>query len=174
MCTDKLVLDLRKNHTDKRADNNSGISYVKREEIPKLHIVIRGNSTGALIRQTRLAKNKSIEDVAREVGIHYLSLIRIENNQINPKITTLAKISMVLGVAITDLGLFDLLPENTLEEKIAKARLFNGMTNKQFANVLGVNQKTVRLWGQGKHKPSNKHLSMIVFMLHDPSNHGTS
>jgi transcriptional regulator with XRE-family HTH domain len=38
------------------------------------------------------------------------------------------------------------LPENTLGQRIRKARLYHGLTKKEFADKLGVNEKTVRLW----------------------------
>lgn len=39
-----------------------------------------------------------------------------------------------------------MLSENTLGHCIGKARLYEGLTKKEFAYKLGVNEKTVRLW----------------------------
>lgn len=56
------------------------------------------------IKKLRNKKGWSQEKLAREAGISYQTLIKIEQNRIkNPKLQTLIKLTKALGVSLDDL-----------------------------------------------------------------------
>jgi transcriptional regulator with XRE-family HTH domain len=58
---------------------------------------------GEKIRELRISKNKTIEDIALEAEMEYTQLSRIERGKINTGIYHLYKISKSLGVMLHDL-----------------------------------------------------------------------
>ena len=62
---------------------------------------------GANLRQLRLAKGFTQEQLANELGIEISQISRIERGVINTSITTLYSISKVLNVDISELFVFD-------------------------------------------------------------------
>jgi len=54
-----------------------------------------------------------------------------------------------------------MLPENTLAQRITKARLFYGFTKEEFAQIIGVDVKTLRNWEQGKHVPLPRYSDVL-------------
>ena len=58
---------------------------------------------GEKIRELRIMKNKTIEDVALESEMEYTQLSRIERGKINTGIFHIYKISQSLGVSLHDL-----------------------------------------------------------------------
>jgi transcriptional regulator with XRE-family HTH domain len=58
---------------------------------------------GAKIRELRLSRNKTIEDMALEAEMEYTQLSRIERGKINTGIYHLYKISRSLGVMLHDI-----------------------------------------------------------------------
>lgn len=61
---------------------------------------------------------------------------------------TVRALAKALEQPIWFLGCYEVLPEDTLGQRIRKARLYHGLTKKEFADKLGlgVNEKTIRLW----------------------------
>ena len=62
---------------------------------------------GDNLRQLRLAKGFTQEQLANELGIEISQISRIERGVINTSITTLYSISKVLNVDISELFVFD-------------------------------------------------------------------
>lgn len=87
-----------------------------------------------------------IVDVARAAGLSTATVSKIENGRQIPIVVTVRALANVLEQPIWFLGCYDVLPEDTLGQRIRKARLYHGLTKKEFADKLGVNEKTVRLW----------------------------
>jgi len=80
----------------------------------------------------------------------------------NPKsITSLRLLANILEQPIKILGGFEKLSENTLSQRITKARLFHGLTKEEFANQLGVDIRTLRSWEQDKHQPTKENISIL-------------
>ena len=69
---------------------------------------------GEKIRELRISRNKTIEDIALEAEMEYTQLSRIERGKINTGIYDLYKISRSLGVMLHEL-LWEL--PRTSEEK---------------------------------------------------------
>jgi len=60
-----------------------------------------GNSHLKNLKRFRLKKGWSQERLAREAGISYITLVKIERGNIqNPKLETLIKLAKALGVSI--------------------------------------------------------------------------
>ncbi len=87
-----------------------------------------------------------IVDVARAAGLSTATVSKVENGRQIPIVLTIRALASVLEQPVWFLGCYEALPENTLGQRIRKARLYHGLTKKEFADRLGVNEKTVRLW----------------------------
>ena len=87
-----------------------------------------------------------IVDVARASGLSAVTVSKIENGRQVPIVVTVRALAETLKQPVWFLGCYEMLPEDTLGQRIRKARLYHGLTKKEFADRLGVNEKTVRLW----------------------------
>lgn len=87
-----------------------------------------------------------IVDVARAAGQSTATVSKVENGRQIPIVVTVRALAEVLKQPVWFLGCYDVLPEDTLGQRIKKARLYHGLTKKEFADRLGVNEKTIRLW----------------------------
>lgn len=87
-----------------------------------------------------------IVDVARAAGLSSATVSKVENGRQIPNVVTARALAEVLKQPICFMGCYEVLPEDTLGQRIKKARLYEGLTKKEFAERLGVNEKTVRLW----------------------------
>ncbi|HVJ48325.1 helix-turn-helix transcriptional regulator [Desulfitobacterium sp.] len=153
-----------------RAVHNMGILYIKKEVLPpwQTGITLVGNTVGTRIRRARIAMNMTIKDLVRASGLSEFTIINIEHDKENPSLPTLKILSNTLGITVSELGSFNLLPENTIPEKLTKARLMLGMNKTQFAKFVGVDQTTVRFWERGKQAPQKnclKNLSLKILNL---------
>ena len=57
---------------------------------------------GLKIRELRIAKNLTLQQLSDKLDIEYNNLIRIEKGRTNPTIGTLYKICHILGVRLVD------------------------------------------------------------------------
>ena len=87
-----------------------------------------------------------IVDVARAAGLSTATVSKIENGRQMPIVVTVRALAEALKQPVWFLGCYEALPEGTLGQRIRKARLYYGLTKKEFAERLGVNEKTIRLW----------------------------
>lgn len=130
-------------HTDNRVDNNllniTRNAYINEGNSP-------GNTTADRCHWARLKTGMDIVDVARAAGLSSATVSKVENSRQIPIVVTVRALAAALKQPVWFLGCYELLPENTLGQRIRKARLYHGLTKKEFAERLGVNEKTVRLW----------------------------
>lgn len=149
-------------HTDNRVENNHDFLIERRTKMPAwLHGHIwYGDSPGARLRQARLIKDMTIRDLAKATQIPRTMISSIESGK-SASIQTLRKLAKVLKVPVSYLGCFETLPEQTLSQRITKARLYHGLTKEEFAKMIGVDVKTLRHWEQGKHSPLKKYFTQI-------------
>ncbi len=87
-----------------------------------------------------------IVDVARVADLSTATVSKIENGRQIPIVVTVRALAEALKQPVWFLGCYEVLPKDTLGQRIRKARLYEGLTKKEFADRLGVNEKTVRLW----------------------------
>lgn len=109
-----------------------------------------GNSPGNTIADrchwARLRTGMDIVDVARAACLSSATVSKVENGRQIPVVVTVRALAEALEQPVWFLGCYEVLPEDTLGQRIRKARLYHGLTKKEFADRLGVNEKTVRLW----------------------------
>ncbi len=130
-------------HTDNRVDNNllniTRNAYINEGSSP-------GNTIADRCHWARLKAGMNIIDVARAAGLSSVTVSKIENGRQIPIVVTVRALASVLKQPVWFLGCYEALPEDTLGQQIRKARLYHGLTKKEFADRLGVNEKTVQLW----------------------------
>jgi transcriptional regulator with XRE-family HTH domain len=136
--------------TDNRVGNNAGILITKdivmEESNPPSE---PGDTPGERIRWARYQKDFTIEDVTRATGLSETFLIYIENGA-NFSITTARLIAEALEQQIWFIACLEELPVETLAQRIRKARLYLGLTKREFAAQIGVHEKTVKHWEDGR------------------------
>lgn len=149
--------------TAKRAENILDLSVVRRAKMPPwlLGHQWSGDSPGARLRQARVAKNMTIRDLAAATGLSVTAIGSLEADKFNATLPHLRSLARVLGVPIAYLGCFERLPENTLGQRITKARLYHGLTKEEMARAIGVDQKTLRSWEQDKHQPLQRYSTVL-------------
>jgi len=150
-------------HNYKRADNNLDLFIVRRTNLPPwlLGHQWSGNSLGARLKQARVTNNMTIRDLCAVTGLSDVAIKNLESDKFNASLPNLRKFAKVLKVSIEYLGCFGMLPENTLAQRITKARLFYGFTKEEFAQIIGVDVKTLRNWEQGKHVPLSRYSDVL-------------
>jgi len=147
----------------KRADNDLELFIVRRTNLPVwlLGHQWSGNSPGARLRQAKVTNNMTIRDLCAITGLSVTAIKQLEADKFNASLSNLRKFAKVLKVSIEYLGCFEMLLENTLAQRITKARLFYGFTKEEFAPIIGVDVKTLRNWEQGKHTPLPRYSDVL-------------
>jgi transcriptional regulator with XRE-family HTH domain len=107
----------------------------------------------------------TIEDLAKAIGIAPENMGKIERGVHNVSLQSLRKLAMVLQVPVLYLGCFEDMPEETIGQRIKKARYTLGMTKKELSFILGVNPKTVHNWERGTTSPSHEQTNKIMALL---------
>lgn len=150
-------------HADKRAENILDLSVVRRAKMPPwlLGHQWSGDSPGARLRQARVAKGMTVRDLAAVTGLTPATISGLEAGRTTASLPNLRKLAQALGVPIAYLGCYETLPENTLGQRITKARLYHGLTKEEMARVIGVDPKTLRLWEQDKHQPLQRYSTVL-------------
>lgn len=120
-----------------------------------------GDSPGARLRQARVAKGMTINDLAAAAGLSTVAISCLEAGKTAAALPNLRKFSDILGVPVSYLGQFESLPENTLGQRIKKARLYHGLTKRELARILGVDEKTLRHWEMDRHVPLERYLTIL-------------
>jgi transcriptional regulator with XRE-family HTH domain len=103
----------------------------------------------------------TIAKLAEIAGLSVSTIGDAEGGRVTPSLPVLRKLARALDVSVAYLGCFEKLPEETLGQRIRKARLCKGLMKVEFAQVLGVNVKTLREWESDKRKPSREYLAML-------------
>lgn len=127
--------------------------------------ILSGDTPGARLRQARLARNMTIKDLAAAAGLSIATIGNLESNRTHASLPHLRILAKVLGVPIAFLGCFERLPENTLGQRITKARLYHGLTKKEMAQAMGVNPKTLRGWENDMHQPPRCYITALIRYL---------
>ncbi len=116
---------------------------------------------GSRLRRTRLETQLTKVDLARAIGVTDRALWQIEEGRSQASLPTLKRLAEKLNVSVAYLGGFENLPEETLPQKIKKARMWHGMTIKEFAAAIGVNEHSVGKWEKGKQYPSEDNITVL-------------
>jgi len=120
-----------------------------------------GDSPGSRLRQARVAKGMTINDLAAVAGLSAVTISNLEAGKTTAALLNLRKFSGLLGIPVAHLGRFESLPENTLGQRIEKARLYHGLTKRELACSVGVDEKTLRHWETDRHAPLERYLTIL-------------
>lgn len=55
-----------------------------------------------LLRHWRERRGYSVRDLARRAGVGYVTVVRIENDQVSPTVAMLEKLAKALGIDVRD------------------------------------------------------------------------
>ena len=161
-------MKLLKIRTGSRACNNLGFDIVK--EISTQELPEPGNTTADRVYYARCLLGYSILTLAKKAVISEVTISKIVHGK-PAKITSLKKLSIVLKQPVCFWGCFEDLPENILPQRIRKARLWLGLTKKEFGALVRVNEKTVRLWENNSCEISKESLIKLKHYLDNLKTH---
>jgi len=105
---------------------------------------------GDHIRKRRVELKLLQKDVAKLLGVKKESIYNWENNHNSPKIYLLPKIIEFLGYIPFELS------TKTTAERTLYYRKVHGLSQEKLAELLSVDESTIRNWESGKHRPSKK------------------
>lgn len=157
--TSTPLTSLKKSRKDKRVENNLDGDLIKRTNLQPC-LPPPGDTPSERIRWARYNKNMTIKQVAGKASLHEPTVSRAENNK-PIEIDSLKKLSIILEQPVWWLGCFENLLEHTLAQRITKARLYQGMTKREFAKLLGVDEKTVRWWESETSEPTAESMKLL-------------
>jgi len=100
------------------------------------------------------------EQVAAQIGVHEQTITNWERNASSPEIHYIPAI-------LNFLGYNPIPPAQTLPERLASVRKTLGLTQRELALTLGLDESTVRGWEAEQHQPSKKSLDAIRRVLQD-------
>lgn len=108
-------------------------------------------SYGESIKYFRRSKSLTQKDLAEMIGCDIRTYQKYESGEINIKISTLQKISSILGVSLYKLCLFG--DENFGSiEHLKKLRKLNNMTQKDLAEKLNLSTSLIQKYESGERK----------------------
>jgi len=110
---------------------------------------------GDHIRKRRLDLALFQRDVADRLGANEASVWNWEKNRSSPALRFVPRIIEFLGYTPDDTK-----PES-LGQRIVAFRRLRGLTQKELARRLGVDQSTLAGWERGEHRPS-RHLANLI------------
>jgi transcriptional regulator with XRE-family HTH domain len=114
-------------------------------------------SLGDAIRVRRLDLGLLQKEVAEIIGCDKMTIVNWEKNHAEPRINHMA------GV-VKFLGRDPFKPCDTLAQRLVNHRKAKGITQKDFARHLGVDQSTLARWERGERMPTKSILNRIPFL----------
>lgn len=155
----------RRSRTDKGEDNTLGISIEKDASLSPALPEPDDDTPGGRIRRTRLSKHMCLVDLAKATGLSVVSLRLAEQNRTTVTPSNLRTIANALGVSVAYLGCFESLSEDTLGQRIRKARLYHGYTKREFAKIFGLSSRMIMGWEKDEYRPSEKYMERLDTFL---------
>jgi transcriptional regulator with XRE-family HTH domain len=125
-----------------------------------IRIPVAPQTVGDHIRKRRLALKMLQKDVAEQLGVDKTSVFNWEANTSAPEIRYMPAIIRFLG--------YNPLPEGDgWGERLVRHRTSLGMTQKEAASRLAVDQGTLAKWEQGKREPAGTFLGRVKRFVQD-------
>ena len=119
------------------------------------------NTIGDHIRRRRLEQKMLQKELGELIGLTENSVNNWEANTSTPEVRYMPAI-------IEFLGYNPLAPANTVAEKLVRQRTTQGLTQKQAAELLAIDQGTLARWERGEREPADKFLERVKqFLEHD-------
>jgi transcriptional regulator with XRE-family HTH domain len=153
----------RRSRRDKREENTVDILI---ENVTSLSPALPEDDTpGGRLRRARLSKNMLLVDLAKATGLSVESLRSAEQNKTAVTPPNLRVLADALDVSVAYLGCFENLPEETLGQRIKKARLYHGYTKIGFARIFGLSSRMIQGWEKDEYLPPEKYMSKLKELL---------
>ena len=125
-----------------------------------IRIPVAPQTVGDHIRKKRLGLKMLQKDVAEQLGVDKTSVFNWEANTAVPAVRYMPAIIQFLG--------YDPLPvAKGWGERLVRRRTTLGMTQKEAARRLGVDQGTLAKWEQGKREPAGAFLARVKRFVQD-------
>jgi transcriptional regulator with XRE-family HTH domain len=110
---------------------------------------------GEEIRKRRLDLNLRQIDVAKIIGCDETTVVNWEKGYASPRINHMPKVVEFLG--------FDPLQKcDTLAQQIVSYRKARGVTQKVFAQQLGIDPSTLARWERGEREPRRQFATLVT------------
>lgn len=122
-------------------------------------------SPGSRVRSARRSLDLTIRELSHFTGLTPEAISMIENEANPPSLKSLRLLSGHLNVPISYLGCFEGLPEETLGDKIRKARLYYGLTLEEAAKKIDVDPRSIKNWETNKTAPSPRSINEIHLFI---------
>jgi transcriptional regulator with XRE-family HTH domain len=116
------------------------------------------NTVGDHLKKKSLDLGLQQKQAAQVIGVDETTIHNWETNRTEPVIRYIPKIIRFLGYA-------PYIPAHEFPEKLARARLYLGLSRKTMARLLGKDATTLASWETGKHRPTRKSLALIERLL---------
>lgn len=114
---------------------------------------------GEHMRKKRMGLNLFQKDVAKMIGVTDCTIYNWENNYSSPKIMFIPKILSFLGYN----------PEqsrgSSFGDRIIEYRFVSGLSQRKLAEMLSVDQSTLRRWENNTGKPNRESLTNLKAIL---------
>ena len=114
------------------------------------------------IKSLRLAKGYTIKGLAERSGLSLTTISALESGQPVYKLSTLASISYALDVDSSVFTDANNMPEDTLAQKIEKARIMHCHTRQQAMEAIGISNHTYMDIVKGRRQPAEKTMTKII------------
>jgi transcriptional regulator with XRE-family HTH domain len=110
---------------------------------------------GDHIKKKRLDLNMTQLAVANFIRVDECTVTNWEKNHSQPRLYLLPKIIEYLGYIPFELQ------KETIGDKLIAYRKTKGLNQRKLAQLLGIDQTTIRDWERNKHRPSKKLLKTV-------------
>ena len=109
-----------------------------------------------------MAKGYTIKGLAERSGLSFATISALESGQPVYKLSTLASISHALDIDSSVLTDAKNMPEDTLAQKIEKARIMHCHTRQQAMEAIGISNHTYMSVLKGRRQPCEKTMAKII------------
>jgi transcriptional regulator with XRE-family HTH domain len=117
---------------------------------------------GDHIRRKRLDLGLTQKEAARKIGVDDVTLRHWENHQTSPQTYLIPRV-------VSFLGYLPYVSAKSFSEWLRNCRRALGLSQRQLAEKLGMDESTVRGWETGRHKPIKESLKRTKSFFANPS-----
>lgn len=123
---------------------------------------------GQRLRFLRESMGLSNKELARRSGVSSTTITNAEKGRLTLRVPTAVKLARVMGISpgflLIDNGLSD---NEKLAERLRNVRYMLGMTQADFADMIGVNATSVRDWELGERELTDKCRKLIQVVANE-------
>lgn len=120
------------------------------------------NTVASRLKYCRLNRRLTKRELGKLSKVCWETISNIESGK-HYKISTIKKLAIALNVTTKWLGCLEFLPENTIGQKIKKARLIHGLSRKEAAELIDCDEKSI--FNLEHSKKSTKDMNEVLYKL---------